>query len=255
MNLVTNGSEAIGERDGVITIRTTWATPGPDGLPVSAGNCVQLEVSDTGCGMTLDAQARVFDPFFTTKSAGHGLGLAVVQGIVRGLGGTIHLDSEPSRGTTFRILLPSTGQPAPLVRQPSASLPQEDLKDVGMVLVVEDEGSLRVAVSKVLRMNGFSVLEAEDGTTALNLIREYKDAIAVVLLDITLPGAPSRDVFAEARRVRPDMRVIVTSAYGQNTVDASFTGLRVDSFIRKPYQLANLISLLRRVLSAQAGAG
>jgi CheY-like chemotaxis protein len=93
-------------------------------------------------------------------------------------------------------------------------------------------------------------MEAEDGCAAVDLIREHQDAIAVVLLDITLPGTPSREVFAEARRLRPDMKVIVTSAYGQNVVDASFPGLRVDHFIRKPYQLANLVSLLRNVVSA-----
>ena len=87
-----------------------------------AGECVQLEIRDTGCGMSLDAQARVFDPFFTTKSAGHGLGLAVVQGIVRGLGGTIHLESEPGRGTKFRILLPAGGQDGSAARDRPARL-------------------------------------------------------------------------------------------------------------------------------------
>ena len=123
MNLVTNASEAIGERDGVITIRTGRVTAGPDSSPGSAGESVQLEIPDTGCGMTLDAQARVFDPFFTTKSAGHGLGLAVVQGIVRGLGGTIHLESEPGRGTTFRILLPAAGKDGSARRGRPARLP------------------------------------------------------------------------------------------------------------------------------------
>jgi PAS domain S-box-containing protein len=256
MNLVTNASEAIGEQDGTISIGTSQVTIGPDSPGcgtdrLSAGDFVQLEVSDTGCGMTLDAQARVFDPFFTTKSAGHGLGLSVVQGIVRGLGGTIHLVSEPGHGTTFRVLLPSAGATAPAPLHPAALPAGEDVdRSAGMVLLVEDEAALRFSVSKILRMRGFKVMEAEDGSAAVDLIREHQDAIAVVLLDITLPGTPSREVFAEARRLRPDMKVIVTSAYGQNVVDASFPGLRVDHFIRKPYQLANLVSLLRNVVSA-----
>jgi DNA-binding response OmpR family regulator len=126
----------------------------------------------------------------------------------------------------------------------------DELLPAGIVLVVEDEAPLRFAVAKFLRKKGFSVMEAADGTAALNLIRAHQSVIAAILLDITLPGTPSREVFAEARRVRPDMRVIVTSAYGQNTVDASFPGLKVDFFIRKPYQLGNLVSLVRRVISA-----
>jgi CheY-like chemotaxis protein len=200
--------------------------------------------------MSLDAQARVFDPFFTTKSAGHGLGLAVVQGIVRGLGGAIHLESEPGRGTKFRILLPAAEKMAPPARPASAAPVAEDLNHSAMILVVEDEAPLRLAVTKFLRMKGLSVIEAADGTVALNLVREHKDEIALVLLDITLPGAPSHDVYAEACRTRPDMRVIVTSAYGQNMVDASFPGLKVDSFIRKPYQLADLADMVRKALAA-----
>jgi PAS domain S-box-containing protein len=249
MNLVTNASEAIGERDGVITIRTARARAGSE-LPSGGGSeFVQLDVSDTGCGMTLEAQARIFDPFFTTKPAGHGLGLSVVQGIVRGLGGTIQLESDPGRGTTFHILLRSAGQPAPAPGPANPSLAPEELKHAGIVLVVEDEAPLRIAITKVLHKRGFDVLEAADGTAALKLIHEYEGTIAVLLLDITLPGAPSREVLAEARGVRPDIKVIVTSAYGQNQVDESFPGMKIDSFIRKPFQLANLLSQIRIVMS------
>src|SRR5260370_34224233 len=102
----------------------------------------------------------------------------------------------------------------------------------------------------MLRMSGFAVLEAEDGTVALSLVREQQNQIALMLLDITLPGAPSRDVFAEARRVRPDVRVIVTSAYGQNVADEDFPGLEGDAFIRKTYQRRNMV---RMVLDVRSG--
>jgi DNA-binding response OmpR family regulator len=124
------------------------------------------------------------------------------------------------------------------------------LKPAGNILVVEDEAPLRLAIAKILHKSGFDVLEAADGTAALDLIREHKDTIAVLLLDITLPGAPSREVLAEARRVRPDIKVIVTSAYGKDTADASFPNMTIDSFIRKPFQLGNLLSQIRIVLSA-----
>ena len=119
----------------------------------------------------------------------------------------------------------------------------------GTILVVEDEASLRLAVTRFLRKRGFSVIEAADGTVALTMVREHKDAVALVLLDITLPGAPSREVFGEVRRTCPNARVIVTSAYGQNMVDESFPGLKVDLFIRKPYRLADLADMACRALT------
>jgi CheY-like chemotaxis protein len=217
---------------------------------------VQLEVTDTGCGMTVDAQSRVFDPFFTTKSPGHGLGLAVVQGILRSLGGSIQLDSEPGSGTSVRLFFPATAQTAsaayraaPIVTAAPSSAPA-CIGPEELVLVVEDESTLRLASAAMLRRRGYSVLEAQDGNAAINLIHQHKSAIALLLLDITLPGAPSREVYAEARRARPDMKVVITSAYGQNAVDASFPGLEIDAFLRKPYQLGNLVEIIRDLTCA-----
>src|SRR5271154_69907 len=112
-----------------------------EGLP--EGDYLQLEVSDTGCGMTLEAQGRVFDPFFTTKRAGHGLGLAVVQGVVRGLGGKIHLVSAPGKGTTFQILLPCVEPPARAARRTMSRTEEKVQSGEATVLVVEDESALR----------------------------------------------------------------------------------------------------------------
>src|SRR6185436_18536720 len=111
MNLITNASDALGGRDGIIRVITRRATLEEQSIAISSGGpldgaYVILEISDTGSGMSAETQARVFDPFFTTKSAGRGLGLAVVQGIVRSLGGGIAVTSEPSRGSTFQVSLP-----------------------------------------------------------------------------------------------------------------------------------------------------
>src|SRR5262249_35499338 len=160
---------------------------------------------------------------------------AVVQGIVRSLGGSIQLESEAGNGTTVRLFFVSTGKPA-VAPLPAAAAPApQRAARQGLVLVVEDESTLRLASAALLRRRGYSVLGAPDGNAAIDLIRGHKADIALLLLDITLPGAPSRDVYAEARRARPDMKVIVTSAYGQNAVDVSFPGLEVDAFLRKPY--------------------
>ena len=115
--------------------------------------------------------------------------------------------------------------------------------------MVEDEETLRLAVSKALRKSGFSVMEAGDGSVAMDLLRAHRDEIDVVLLDVTLPGIASREVFEETQRMRPELKVIVTSAYSKETVDASFAGLAVENFIRKPFQLDDIALRLGQVMS------
>jgi CheY-like chemotaxis protein len=122
----------------------------------------------------------------------------------------------------------------------------------GNILVVEDDETLRRAVSKGLARRGFSVIEASDGSVALDLIHAHQDEIDVVLLDVTLPGASSREVFEEALRIRTDLKVIVTSAYDKEMVDTYYSGLRVDHFIRKPFHLDDLVRLSGTALSAKA---
>jgi two-component system cell cycle sensor histidine kinase/response regulator CckA len=118
------------------------------------------------------------------------------------------------------------------------------------ILVVEDEDLLRTAVSKTLRKKGFSVVEASDGSAALDLIRANKNSINVVLLDVTLPGISSREVLEETQRIRPGLKVVLTSAYGKETVTASFAGLRVEHFIQKPFQLDDLVAFLQGLLAS-----
>ena len=240
MNLVTNASEAIGEHDGVITIRTASA----------GGGRVLLEVEDTGCGLTPEVQGRLFEPFFTTKPTGHGLGLAVVQRIVQSLGGEIRFVSAPGHGAVFRVLLPvshaAARPPAPGRHSRLAESPNLQ----GTVLVVEDEEMFRSAVAKMLRIKGMRVIEAGDGDAALQLVRDGAESISVVLLDITLPGATSREVFAETRRLRPQTKIVLTSAYTETAWERSDPRFEFDAFIRKPYHLQDLLALLRRFAGA-----
>jgi two-component system, cell cycle sensor histidine kinase and response regulator CckA len=253
MNLVTNASDAIEGRDGTIrvTTRRVRTADGP-AIPEAAAerDYLALEVCDTGSGMSLETQAKVFDPFFTTKSAGRGLGLAVVSGIVRGLGGTIRLTSELDKGTTFRILLPSAeakgkaANDAPPAAEPAAK-PAE-----AFVLIVEDENYLREAVAKVLRKTGYEVCEAADGDAAIDLLRANRGKIDVILLDMTIPGASSEEVVAEATKSNPDTRVILTSAYSQEMFADAVSAPQVRSFIRKPFRLADLVKTLRRSVTS-----
>jgi PAS domain S-box-containing protein len=255
LNLITNASEALGEKEGIITIKTTQVRLvrkflGKIAPNLAAGDYIRLEVSDTGCGMTEEVQAKIFDPFFTTKFTGRGLGLAAVQGIIRAHGGAINLVSAPGQGTSFQVLLPCISQPA---RRGSVVVESVQTSHTGntagAVLVVEDEDTLRLAVSKMLRRKGFSVIEASDGAEAVDLFRTTYEDIGVVLLDMTLPGLDGHEVFAELRAVRPDVKVVLTSAYGQEMVAPSFKTSQVRGFIRKPYQSGDLVQLLRDVLS------
>jgi CheY-like chemotaxis protein/two-component sensor histidine kinase len=248
MNLATNASEAIGDRNGMILVTTRRVTVGRRSGEIerlAEGEYVQLEVSDTGCGMSPETRAKVFDPFFSTKSAGRGLGLAVVHGIVRSLGGAINLASEPGHGTTFQILLPCAESTSGAVRGTISEIGQPGgTSQAATVLIVEDEDPLREAVSKMLDRHGFSIIEARDGSAALDAIREQNDPIHVLFLDITLPGATGREVLQEARRLRPAMRVIVTSAYTEEMAGASLQST-IEHFIRKPYRLDHLLHLIR----------
>jgi two-component system, cell cycle sensor histidine kinase and response regulator CckA len=258
MNLVLNASEAIGDTKGVIAVTAAQVSGGRDLAPNNAmdiipGEYVRVEVSDTGCGMTEEEKAKIFDPFFSTKFAGRGLGLAVVQGIVRDLGGAINILSAPGQGTAFQVLLPCAPKGALEIHGTIASTEIEKSNvNARTILVVEDDETLRRAVSKGLQKRGFSVIEASDGSVALDLIHAHKDEVDVVLLDVTLPGASSREVFEEVLRIRPDLKVIVTSAYDKEMVDAYYSGLRVNHFIRKPFHLDDLVRLSGTALSAKA---
>jgi CheY-like chemotaxis protein/two-component sensor histidine kinase len=248
MNLIINASEAIGQKDGVVEVTASLAAGGTD-LP--EGDYLRLEVSDTGCGMTEEQKARIFEPFFTTKFAGRGLGLAVVQGIVRAHGGTVNLISAPGQGTRFQILLPCTDKPVEPERAMSVTATGEPISSAaGTVLLVEDEDTLRRSVSNMLRKRGFSVVEAGDGCAAVDLFRSHQDHIDVIFLDITIPGSSSREVMAEARRIRPDIKVILTSAYSWEMVMPSLDAPRISAFIRKPFPLADLVELLRNTLAS-----
>jgi CheY-like chemotaxis protein/two-component sensor histidine kinase len=255
MNLVINASEAIGEKEGIIRVTTSRVTGGQgsafnNAANLTAGDYVRLEVSDNGCGLTEEAKTKIFDPFFTTKLAGRGLGLAVVQGIVRAHGGAIEMESAPGQGATFQVSLPCASGAKDAVTSSTTERSHARTRTGGTVLVVEDEEVLRLAVSKALQKRGFSVMEAKDGSVAMDLMRTCGSDIDVILLDVTLPGTSSREVFEEAQRMRANLKVVLTSAYDRRTADASFPGLRITQFIRKPFRLDDLAGTLRDAMAS-----
>ena len=244
MNLITNASEALGENEGVISVGIASVegqdTPGNNS---PRNESLRLTVSDTGIGMTPEVLSRIFDPFFTTKFAGRGLGLAAVQGIIRSHGGTIDVTSQPGLGSRFEILLPCHRQPVQVSR-PAPLKRDESAGATGTVLVVEDEHVLRNAVASMLRKTGFAVIEAGDGIAGARVFGDNAAIIDVILLDMTLPGMSGQDVLQAVRRIRPDAKVILTSAYSQDAF-ATLGGAPPWGYIRKPYRVADLTSLLR----------
>ena len=252
MNLVVNASDAIGDRDGVVRVTTEYVPA--DGIELianklPAGNYVRLEVSDTGCGMSPDTQSRAFDPFFTTKVSGRGLGLSVVHGIVRSLSGNVRVASELGRGATFQVLLPCEAS----ATQPNAEhvIPVDDATPArwGTILVVEDEDHLRLAIAKMLRKSGLEALEAANGSAAINLLRARGREIDLILLDLTIPGRSSAEVLAEAAMTRPDnMNAILTSAYSEEVAKPMMEAPIVRGFIRKPFELGELLQRIRTVI-------
>ena len=247
LNLVTNASEALGEHEGVISVAVAQvSSPGPAGAPDRSRNdAIRLVVSDTGCGMTEEMQSKIFDPFFTSKFAGRGLGLAAVRGIIRSHGGTIDVASAPGLGSRFEILLPCIGESAREKQDIAESTAGEAAKLAGTVLVIEDEDTLRLAVSQMLRRKGFGVIAAPNGEAGLELFTNSAQQIDVALLDLTLPGMSSREVLAELRRIQPKLKVIITSAYSQDWALTTLGGQHPWLYIRKPYQLSQLADLLQ----------
>jgi PAS domain S-box-containing protein len=257
MNLIINAGEAIGDQGGVITVAGTngGRSPGQrdrgrQSLAKVAGSgsgFVCLEIADTGAGMTPEVQQRMFDPFYSTKLPGRGFGLAAVQAIVQAHGGVIEVTSAPGQGATFHVLFPSDANPPVHVPGKKPAI-HERLSRRGTVLIVEDEETLRVSVAKMLRRKGFSVVEAGDSELAMQLIHDPGQHIALVLLDLTLPGKMSHQVFDELRRARPGLKVIFTSATGLESVADPMLALDRETFIRKPYHLNDLVSVVRQAL-------
>ena len=175
----------------------------------------------------------------------------MVQGIVRAHAGAIHLSSTPGQGTTFQIFLPCAAGQERLAAPSIPDLTAEANGSAATLLLVEDEEALRNSVSKMLTRKGFSVVGARDGSAAVDLLRNHPAQIDIILLDMTLPGTPSREVIREAQRTRPFVKVVLTSAYSREMVAQSIDASIVKDFIRKPFQVGDLVKLLRATLDGE----
>lgn len=253
MNLITNASDALSGRDGVITLTTSVVDVDRDFLgglqgaeDAPTGRYVCLEVRDEGHGMDEETQGRMFDPFFSTKPDGHGLGLAATLGILRGHRGKVRVTSSPGTGTSVRIFLPLSGRK---LQQSGPQLAAVYGRPTGgaVVLVVDDEEAVRRMVTAALTEAGYEVVTATNGVEALKRLGERPD-IDLVLLDVMMPQMDGAQALRLLRDRAPKIRVVLTSGYGERPVlDWLRMSDKVD-FLKKPYRVEDVVAKVGEVL-------
>ena len=182
-------------------------------------------------------RARIFDPFYSTKFMGRGLGLAAVAGIVRGHKGTVTVSSQPGQGSCFTVLFPVAEH---AVEDRFDELGDTASESCGTVLVVDDERMVRDLMKQALEDDGYTVLLADDGPMAIDIIKQQPGNIELVLLDLSMPGMSGAEVLPELRKIRPDVKVMLSSGYSEAESMQLFEGQQVAGFLQKPFTLNTL---------------
>jgi PAS domain S-box-containing protein len=251
MNLCTNAAHAMRACGGALLVRLSYAvvhdrrySPHPD---LESGPYVCVEVSDTGHGIEPGVLERIFDPYFTTKRIGEGtgLGLSVVQGIVRTYGGVITVHSEPNKGTTFKVFFRSMGKQAPNGTEAREALP------VGAerILFVDDEAILAELGKELLESLGYKVVTKTNSLEALETFRADPHGFDLVITDMTMPGLRGEELAREIIALRPGMPIILCTGYSELINETQARGMGIREFLMKPYLAANFAETIRKVLN------
>ena len=249
MNLVVNASESLGERPGVVTLKTFSRNLSGEALRVpllqhdlTEGEYGYIMVTDSGSGMDAETERRMFEPFFTTKFAGRGLGLPAVLGIVRSHRGGLAVSSEPGVGTSITAYFPSSARSEEPVERASPRVEPS----ASTVLVIDDEAPIRFLAKRTLERAGFRVILAEDGPKGLEAYQHEPHAIDAIVLDLTMPIMDGWEVLAELERMNARVPVLLSSGYGgQAPADKSYENLR--GFMAKPFRPEVLVERVRKM--------
>ncbi|HEU4576787.1 MAG TPA: PAS domain S-box protein [Polyangiaceae bacterium] len=243
MNLLTNASDALEDRPGLIEITTTHVSE-PDarwdhalGAPVGPGNWVMTEVRDTGVGMDEQTLLRVFEPFFSTKEKGHGLGLASCLGIVSAHGGALSVESAPGAGSRFSVLLPAASQLASVAPAGRSSAAAK-----GRVLVIDDESVVRALLRRSLERRGYTVEEATGGKAGLEAIAGQPADL--IVLDMTMPEVDGAEVVRRVRARGLDVPILLISGNVDPALERRLEPGSFQAFLRKPFSIAELIATI-----------
>jgi PAS domain S-box-containing protein len=233
MNLIINGAEAIGEGYGTVVVRTGKhriddidVHLAVDGTIISPGDYIYLEVRDDGCGMDAVTAAKIFEPFFTTKFTGRGLGLSAALGIVKAHNGAIRLSSTCGVGSTFRVFFPLGA---------GGDVGWEPKKQRGVVLVVDDEETIRSIAKSALEGHGYRILTASNGRDALELFRDKPKSINAIVLDLTMPVMGGRETLPAIRAIRSDVPVVLVSGYSEDQMRPLLASDKSTGFLQKPF--------------------
>jgi two-component system cell cycle sensor histidine kinase/response regulator CckA len=264
VNLAVNARDAMPD-GGKLTIRTANVPAGETDRPEYKGmplaDYVLIEVADTGTGIPADIVDKIFEPFFSTKEVGKGtgLGLSTVYGIVKQTGGFIYVDSEPNRGTAFRIFLPRhepKEEPAPepatagAAAEPAATPRPPDLTGQGTILLVEDEDGLRSLNARGLRSRGYTVIEAGNGIEALEALESQNGVVDLVVSDVVMPEMDGPTLLAEMRKRNPQLKFIFVSGYAEDAFEKSLPQNQQFNFLPKPFTLSQLVAAVKETMTA-----
>jgi signal transduction histidine kinase/CheY-like chemotaxis protein len=220
------------------------------GIDIPPGPYVMLVLSDTGHGMTPEVKARLFEPFFTTKPATQntGLGLATVYGIVVQSGGYIWVDSEPERGTTFKICLPRVESQDELSETPAEVA--RPVRGSEKILLVEDEDAVRSIAARVLLNQGYTVIQARNGEEALSLLNDLGESIDLILTDVVMPDMGGLALAEKLRLRHPELKLVYMSGYSEADKLQPGLGEFDAAFLQKPFSAESLVLKVREVLDA-----
>jgi PAS domain S-box-containing protein len=251
LNLCVNARDAM-PTGGTVTIETTnlefgGSAHGPEAI-MPPGRYVLVSVTDTGVGMAPETLHHVFEPFFTTKEHGKGtgLGLATVYGIVKQSGGFIYADSRPGEGTRFRIYLPRVAETLDL--PDSSGTEAAPARAEGTLLLVEDEEAVRRLTRRMLEGVGYRVLEASQGTEALDLAAGWQGKIDLVITDVIMPGMSGQELSARLRARWPGLKILYVSGYTDDAILQHGTLLPNTSFLHKPFTQHELARRVRDIV-------